>query len=396
MQTGEQALLDQIDAYNREDCIATLLLRDWLLERRAEALAQFGPFPLPGAEGAEADAGGEGRARGAARAAARRGRGARRPAPRLPRPRAQAGLVGVLRPDRDDADGARRGLRVDRPARARQRARAGEEVAGVRAQLPRAGAQARAGAGRGRPGDARGRGGDPRARPRGAAARRSSAGRSSRTCRCPRRSSRGAPYWTKDQEDALVRLGRSLLAGDTALPGARVRAPARAVRPADPDHGPRRDEGARALARRPPPRHPGAARLGQDVDVRAADRAPARERQDGRRRLDEPQGDPQPARRGRRGGGRARDRLRRAQEGERRQPGVVLPAGADRGRRARRRDRSAPTSRPARRGSSPARTSRSTTCSSTRRARCRSQTRSRWGRRRGTSCSSATRSSSTR
>src|SRR5688572_19259818 len=47
MQTGEQALLDQIDAYNREDCIATRLLRDWLLERRAEALAEFGPFPLP-------------------------------------------------------------------------------------------------------------------------------------------------------------------------------------------------------------------------------------------------------------------------------------------------------------------------------------------------------------
>jgi predicted RecB family nuclease len=47
MQTRDQALLDQIDAYNREDCIATRLLRDWLLERRDEALAQFGPFPLP-------------------------------------------------------------------------------------------------------------------------------------------------------------------------------------------------------------------------------------------------------------------------------------------------------------------------------------------------------------
>ena len=47
MQTHDQALLDQIDAYNLEDCIATLLLRDWLLERRAEALAAFGPFPLP-------------------------------------------------------------------------------------------------------------------------------------------------------------------------------------------------------------------------------------------------------------------------------------------------------------------------------------------------------------
>ena len=47
MQTRDHALLDQIAAYNEEDCIATLLLRDWLLERRAEALAQFGPFPLP-------------------------------------------------------------------------------------------------------------------------------------------------------------------------------------------------------------------------------------------------------------------------------------------------------------------------------------------------------------
>ncbi|MHB1244282.1 MAG: TM0106 family RecB-like putative nuclease, partial [Gaiellaceae bacterium] len=47
MQTGDQALLDQIDEYNREDCIATRKLRDWLLELRAEALARFGPFPLP-------------------------------------------------------------------------------------------------------------------------------------------------------------------------------------------------------------------------------------------------------------------------------------------------------------------------------------------------------------
>jgi predicted RecB family nuclease len=47
MQTRDDALLRQIDEYNREDCIATRLLRDWLLERRDEALAQFGPFPLP-------------------------------------------------------------------------------------------------------------------------------------------------------------------------------------------------------------------------------------------------------------------------------------------------------------------------------------------------------------
>jgi hypothetical protein len=47
MQTRDPALLEEIAAYNEEDCIATLLLRDWLLERRADALAEFGPFPLP-------------------------------------------------------------------------------------------------------------------------------------------------------------------------------------------------------------------------------------------------------------------------------------------------------------------------------------------------------------
>ena len=45
MQTRDDAILAAIDAYNREDCIATRVLRDWLLERRAEAIARFGPFP---------------------------------------------------------------------------------------------------------------------------------------------------------------------------------------------------------------------------------------------------------------------------------------------------------------------------------------------------------------
>jgi predicted RecB family nuclease len=43
----DDAILEAIAAYNREDCIATRVLRDWLLERRAEALAVFGPFPSP-------------------------------------------------------------------------------------------------------------------------------------------------------------------------------------------------------------------------------------------------------------------------------------------------------------------------------------------------------------
>src|SRR5439155_10383107 len=47
MQTRDDAILRQIDAYNKEDCIATLLLRDWLLARRDEAIEKFGPFPEP-------------------------------------------------------------------------------------------------------------------------------------------------------------------------------------------------------------------------------------------------------------------------------------------------------------------------------------------------------------
>ena len=61
MQTRDDSLLRQIDEYNREDCIATRLLRDWLLERRDEALAQFGPFPLPEPVEPKPIPGGEGR-----------------------------------------------------------------------------------------------------------------------------------------------------------------------------------------------------------------------------------------------------------------------------------------------------------------------------------------------
>ena len=47
VQTRDPAILDAIAAYNEEDCRATLRLRDWLLARREEALERFGPFPLP-------------------------------------------------------------------------------------------------------------------------------------------------------------------------------------------------------------------------------------------------------------------------------------------------------------------------------------------------------------
>ncbi|MGH3091371.1 MAG: AAA family ATPase, partial [Gaiellaceae bacterium] len=47
MRTRDDAVLAEIAAYNEEDCLATLLLRDWLLGRKAEAIATFGPIPTP-------------------------------------------------------------------------------------------------------------------------------------------------------------------------------------------------------------------------------------------------------------------------------------------------------------------------------------------------------------
>ncbi|HKU69191.1 MAG TPA: TM0106 family RecB-like putative nuclease [Candidatus Baltobacteraceae bacterium] len=46
----QRKILDDIERYNEDDCRSTLLLRDWLLERRNEAIAQFGtdiPFHEP-------------------------------------------------------------------------------------------------------------------------------------------------------------------------------------------------------------------------------------------------------------------------------------------------------------------------------------------------------------
>ena len=42
LQTGDPSLLDAIERYNEEDCLSTLQLRDWLLERKAEAGRAFG------------------------------------------------------------------------------------------------------------------------------------------------------------------------------------------------------------------------------------------------------------------------------------------------------------------------------------------------------------------
>ncbi len=42
LQEGDRTLLDAIEEYNREDCVSTLALRDWLLARRDEAEIEFG------------------------------------------------------------------------------------------------------------------------------------------------------------------------------------------------------------------------------------------------------------------------------------------------------------------------------------------------------------------
>jgi len=47
IESGDQQILDNIEAYNRVDCESTLLLRDWLEARRAEWEAANGPLPRP-------------------------------------------------------------------------------------------------------------------------------------------------------------------------------------------------------------------------------------------------------------------------------------------------------------------------------------------------------------
>jgi predicted RecB family nuclease len=51
LETGDRALLESIERYNEDDCRSTQLLREWLLARRAEAIARFGEIPWrpPGA-----------------------------------------------------------------------------------------------------------------------------------------------------------------------------------------------------------------------------------------------------------------------------------------------------------------------------------------------------------
>ena len=53
LESHEQRLLDEIAHYNEDDCISTVKLRDWLEARRLEAIAQYGEIPRPGRKDTE-------------------------------------------------------------------------------------------------------------------------------------------------------------------------------------------------------------------------------------------------------------------------------------------------------------------------------------------------------
>ena len=174
--------------------------------------------------------------------------------------------------------------------------------------LPRAAAPPRAGRPGLRPRDRRVRRDDRGARRGGRNALAPARADRSRTCRCRSALIPGGPYKTPEQQAALRRLARSVLAGDERYRARQGRSSCREPFPAPlPQDDLEAAKRARRGARRPPPRDPGAARNRQDLHRRAADRPPDAARPAGRRHRDEPQGDPQPARRG-----RARRHARRA------------------------------------------------------------------------------------
>src|SRR5438309_2760670 len=53
LESRAQRLLDGIARYNEDDCLSTAQLRDWLEARRLEAIAQYGDIPRPGPEEVE-------------------------------------------------------------------------------------------------------------------------------------------------------------------------------------------------------------------------------------------------------------------------------------------------------------------------------------------------------
>ena len=142
LESGDDSLLRDIEAYNEEDCRSTVALHEWLLHRRPPEPPVAPDRPARGARGGDAARAGSSAGR-TARALGGGGRRAVAPraAPRLPPPRGEAAVVGVVPPPLTRRGGADRGHGHDRRARARRRARAGQELARLHVLVPRAGAQ---------------------------------------------------------------------------------------------------------------------------------------------------------------------------------------------------------------------------------------------------------------
>ena len=120
LETGDAALLEAIERYNEFDCLATWKLREWLLERRADAGVERWKEPPSAARGQGGGPRRRAAEREAAQGSAARGRGGRETSAGSRRSCSsttgarRAGLVALLPAARVDAGGARRRLRGDR------------------------------------------------------------------------------------------------------------------------------------------------------------------------------------------------------------------------------------------------------------------------------------------
>ena len=319
----DQAELDAIAAYNEEDCLATLALRDWLLAVRPAGIT--GPAPIASAVPDEEDA----------EAASERGSCSGKSSPRASRTGSPRWLAGELleyhrREDRPvwwryfalrEMDERRAHRRQRDARRTRARRRAARRTARSHEYDLRFPPQEH----KIEPGTwidpATGKGVnvcsvDDAAR-RG---RRSGAQRSRSSEPLPRALIRGGPLDTTRAARALQRLAVAVRDGSDRA-SARCGTCSRTSRRASPAVARgapiqttdlERAARARAHARREHARRPGAARHRQDLARRAPDRRSHRARQARRRHGDEPQGDQQPARRGRARRRRGRRRLPRA------------------------------------------------------------------------------------
>ena len=232
-------------------------------------------------------------------------------APRLPPPRGAPGMVVVLPPVRDDRRGADRRLRGDRgPGVGRSASRSRRAVARLPVHVSAAAAPLRPGRHRGRPRRRRHELDRHRARQRRRHRRPQARQRVSRQAPPdgprPRRPVRheGAPGGPPSPGRLDDRRGRPLPRPAEAAPPRR--APGRRAGAADGDRGAARP---RRRPRPDLPLRPGPAGVGQDVPRRPADHGAPSCREAGGGGVAEPQGDPQPARRGRAGGRRGAARL---------------------------------------------------------------------------------------